>query len=321
MILLAGKQFCSCSQAELTNSKCIAVSSGAEALAHLMSGECNKAVLGAGLSTFCALDILELWRSVDRTVPVILLWDTEDWEALRRGVQLGISDFWTDQPSLATVYRAMEPLSPAAPSAELDEDLLAPTPKLLTLYRACIARLAQQLPVQRCMAAGTILQHAIRQRMATAYPWLGRYLPKVLSASTLSDLEMQLSDEFTVLRTLFPKGSSQSFREILTYILTHMDREPHQPEIAAAFYLSSSALSQMFTRELGRSFRSYVSECRLLRAASLLSELNAAQVAEQLGYQDYSYFTKQFRKRFGQFPAEYQSNTGKERTSCTQPIE
>ena len=321
MILLAGNHFPPCNQLTPPRSEYVTVTDGVEALAHLITGPCEKIVLGEGLATLDALEVLELWRGVDQVTPVILFSGSNDLHALRRGVQLGISDFLLCGLDAEQLQDALERLAPSEAVRELDEDLLAPTPKLLTLYRTGIAQLSQRLSIQPCMAAGTILQRAIRQRMVRAYPWLKRFIPGKVPANTRADLEMQLSEEFAILHTLFPKEASQSFREILTYILTHMDREPHQPEISDAFYLSSSTLSQMFTRELGCGFRSYVTECRMLRAASLLSELEAAKVAEQLGYQDYSYFTKQFRKRFGLFPAEYQSNVRKERTSCTQPIE
>ena len=321
MILLAGNVFPSCSPSNTANAEYTTTMDGVEALAILTSGTCEKAVLGEGLSTWSALEILELWRSVDPALPILLVSDKSDWTEIRRGVQLGISDFLIGQPDTVMLSGALERLSPAEPIDELDEDLLSPNPKLLTLYRTCMDRLSGNLSAQQCLLAGQRLQHAICQRMDRAYPWLQNYVSPVPSADSLAELERQLCGRLSILHALLPRQSSQSFREILCYILTHMDREPHQPEIAAAFYLSRSTLSQLFLRELDCSFRSYVGECRMLWAASLLSEFGAQQVAERLGYQDYSYFTKQFRKRFGLFPAEYQSQKRKKRKSCLQPTE
>lgn len=319
MILLAGKEFGTYSRAELAHFHCIAVSSGVDALAHLISGLYDQMVLGDELSPLCAVDVLELWRSIDHTVPTILLQNAANWKALRRSVQLGISDFLIGNVDLAALHRTATSLSPSVQATSLDADLLEPTPKLLTLFRASIPHLSQQCTAEQCLAAGQTLQSAICQRMVQAYPWLSYYVPQTAPAGSVSELERQLCDQLDILHRIFPKGISLSFRKILTYVLTHMDLEPHQPEIAAAFYLSSSALSQLFTRELGCGFRSYVAECRMLRAASLLCTMHPQQAAEQLGYQDYSYFTKQFRKRFGLFPTEYQSTMGKERKLCTQP--
>lgn len=321
MILLAGNIFPPCSPSTAAHAGCITTMDGVEALAALTSGTCEKAVLGEGLDIWSALEVLELWRSVDPALPILLVSGNSDWTGIRRGVQLGISDFLIGQPDTVMLSGALERLSPAEPIDELDEDLLSPNPKLLTLYRTCMDRLSGKLPAQQCLLAGQRLQGAICQRMDRAYPWLQNYVSPAPSADSLAELERQLCDRLSILHILLPRQSSQSFREILCYILTHMDREPHQPEIATAFYLSRSTLSQLFLRELSCSFRSYVGECRMLRAASLLSEIGAQQVAEQLGYQDYGYFTKQFRKRFGLFPAEYQSQERKERKSCIQPTE
>lgn len=321
MILLAGNISSPCDPSKAAHAGCITTMDGVEALAILTSGTCEKAVLGEGMRIWSALEVLELWRSVDPALPILLVSDTSDLAELRRGVQLGISDFLTGQPDTVMLHSALEQLSPAESPEELDEDLLSQTPKLLTLYRTCINRLSGKLPPQQCLSAGQRLQGAICQRMDRAYPWLPDYVSPAPSADSLTGLERQLCDRLSILHILLPQQSSQSFRKILCYILTHMDREPHQPEIAAAFYLSRSTLSQLFLRELDCSFRSYVGECRMLRAASLLSEFGAQQVAERLGYQDYSYFTKQFRKRFGLFPAEYQSKERKERKSCIQPTE
>ena len=321
MILLAGNVFSPCSPSNAANAGYIMTMDGVEALAMLTSGTCVKAVLGEGLSTWNALEVLELWRSVDQALPILLISGKSDWAEIRRGVQLGISDFLIGQPDTVMLHSALERLSPSGPLDGLDEDLLSPNPKLLTLYRTCMDRLSPKISAQPCLSAGRRLQGAICQRMDQAYPWLKNYVPQLPPADSLAEQEQQLCDRLGILRTLLPQQASQSFREILWYILTHMDREPHQPEIAAAFYLSRSALSELFTRELGSGFRNYVGECRMLRAASLLSELEAQQVAEVLGYQDFCYFTKQFRKRFGLFPAEYQSQERKERKSCIQPTE
>ena len=321
MILLAGNISPPSDPSKAAHTGCITAMDGVEALAVLISGTCEKAALGEGMRIWSSLEVLELWRSVDPELPILLVSDTSDLAELRRGVQLGISDFLIGQPDTVMLHSALERLSPAEPMDELDEDLLSPNPKLLTLYRTCIDKLSGKLPAQGCLLAGQRLQGAICQRMDRAYPWLPDYVFQTPPVDSLAELERQLCARLSILHILLPRQVSQSFREILCYILTHMDREPHQPEIAAAFYLGRSTLSQLFLRELGCSFRSYVGECRMLRAASLLSELGAQQVADRLGYQDYSYFTKQFRKRFGLFPAEYQSQERKERKPCIQPTE
>ena len=76
---------------------------------------------------------------------------------------------------------------------------------------------------------------------------------------------------------------------------------------ALAFNLSNSHLQRLFKRATGVGFKQALTEKRLLRAASLLSETNLSvkEVAHAVGYEHTSSFTRAFERHFEEGPRHY----------------
>lgn len=76
---------------------------------------------------------------------------------------------------------------------------------------------------------------------------------------------------------------------------------------ALAFNLSNSHLQRLFKRATGVGFKRALTEKRLLRAASLLSETNLSvkEVAHAVGYEHTSSFTRAFERHFEEAPRRY----------------
>ena len=66
----------------------------------------------------------------------------------------------------------------------------------------------------------------------------------------------------------------------------------------------------LFARHTGDTFTTYLREVRLNRAASLLASetLSIKEVWTQVGYNDASNFTHQFKERFGVSPRDYRAS-------------
>lgn len=74
------------------------------------------------------------------------------------------------------------------------------------------------------------------------------------------------------------------------------------------YNISSSRLSTLIKKELGLSFSEYITARRMQKAKELLKDDSRSieEIANAVGYHDYFYFTKVFKKR-----REYlQANTG-----------
>ena len=74
--------------------------------------------------------------------------------------------------------------------------------------------------------------------------------------------------------------------------------------------MSIGHLSTLIKKETGMSFTEYITEKRMEDAKKLLlkEELSIEEVAEKVGYHDYFYFTKAFKKYAGVSPSIYRKN-------------
>ena len=83
-------------------------------------------------------------------------------------------------------------------------------------------------------------------------------------------------------------------------------------ELAELAHLSVSALERRFKKHLAKTPNQFINEVRLENARKLLIEtqLPISQVAYQCGFSAPSYFSKQFRRLFGEIPSQMRSQLG-----------
>ncbi len=82
-------------------------------------------------------------------------------------------------------------------------------------------------------------------------------------------------------------------------------------DLAKMLYISESALSKDFKREVGMTVGEYIDKTVMREARKLLSETDWAipVISEQLGFCDRSYFSRRFRQLCGIPPHEYRKRT------------
>lgn len=78
-------------------------------------------------------------------------------------------------------------------------------------------------------------------------------------------------------------------------------------ELAQTAHLSISALERRFTKHLGQTPKQFINEVRLENARRLLIETNEsiANIAQETGFNDHSYFSRQFQRLFGKSPSQF----------------
>lgn len=98
--------------------------------------------------------------------------------------------------------------------------------------------------------------------------------------------------------------------KVRQYIHDHYAEEIDRNQIAAALYLSPEYLGKVFKRETGQNLKDAIAEYRIERAKELLGhpELRVGDIAMQVGFDSFTYFSTQFKKYTGITPGEYRKN-------------
>jgi len=104
--------------------------------------------------------------------------------------------------------------------------------------------------------------------------------------------------------------ANSSFTELVNYINANYHRELYLKDLAAKFYINQFYCCELFKKFLGKTFSEYIANLRMEKACELIKsrDLSIEKVAEMVGYNDYYYFNKVFKKYYGTTPAKYRKN-------------
>ena len=99
----------------------------------------------------------------------------------------------------------------------------------------------------------------------------------------------------------------ENLKAILTYIRQHYSENLSLSDISRAFHLSPKYFSRYFRKNLDRSFVEYLNGFRMERAADLLlnTDLPVGEIAMTVGFDNFSYFIRQFKNVHGCTPSRY----------------
>lgn len=103
---------------------------------------------------------------------------------------------------------------------------------------------------------------------------------------------------------------NKAIRVVKNWISVHYDSDLDMSALAELVYLNPNYLSRLFKLETGESLTGYLIHTRMQKAKELLvdqMELKIYEIAEQIGYNDSTYFTKLFKKMTGYTPLEYRN--------------
>lgn len=91
------------------------------------------------------------------------------------------------------------------------------------------------------------------------------------------------------------------------YVRDHIGEDIYIADIAGQVYLNEQYLMRTFKKATGMSILEYITEQRLKLARELLTatDMPIWQVADGVGYGNYSYFTKIFKRETGLAPQAY----------------
>ena len=93
----------------------------------------------------------------------------------------------------------------------------------------------------------------------------------------------------------------------IKYIKLNIEHQISLSDIATHLNLSREYTASLFKKETGMSVSSYINERKLALACDLIRnrELSLADIAKACGYENYGYFSRVFKQRFGISPKKF----------------
>lgn len=109
------------------------------------------------------------------------------------------------------------------------------------------------------------------------------------------------------------ENQKNSIQRIIEYIDHHYAEDLSRSTLADMVFLSADHLARIFKKETGETLVKYITDKRINAAKELLSNTQTpiAQVASEVGYDNYSYFTKIFKEKIGFSPGDYRKHQTK----------
>lgn len=115
-----------------------------------------------------------------------------------------------------------------------------------------------------------------------------------------------------VMEAAFETGERDSvIQKSIRYIHQNIEEELSREHVAAYVGLNPAYLSRLFKKETGQNLIDFLIEAKMNRAKELLDTtgMTVSAIAQQVGYSNFSHFSKTFRKQFDVNPHEYRNVT------------
>ncbi len=157
--------------------------------------------------------------------------------------------------------------------------------------------------------ASGVIKHAVTpsasiklELLRDAWHSAGEYSSKICR-SMISALYYELIESIA-------EHKNPSITAIKHYILSNMKSKITLSGIAEAVHLSPEYCSSQFKKHTGKTIIEYVNEEKVASAKRMIiiGEKSLEAIARELGYTEYSYFYRVFKKVSGHTPASYKSS-------------
>lgn len=109
-------------------------------------------------------------------------------------------------------------------------------------------------------------------------------------------------------------SSSSSVMQQVEQIHRYMERSYHEnitlTALAEQYHMDASYLSRIFSQKYGETIIAFLTRIRMEKAAELMKDQDKKleTISFLVGYDDYNYFSRVFRKKMGCSPREYRNN-------------
>ncbi|TBL79901.1 response regulator [Paenibacillus thalictri] len=170
------------------------------------------------------------------------------------------------------------------------------------------ARMLQEF----CQSFLQILYHFIQIKGLQAHQVLAENMsPERIAAAIRSVTELQGWVQDSLQKTFAHTRSAEETQSVVDkvklYIKQNLDQNVSRDDIVKHIHLHPDYLSRMFKKETGKSIVDYIFEERIEIAKQLLAKTNmsVSEVAVSVGYTNFSYFAKMFKKATQKSPQAF----------------
>ena len=187
-------------------------------------------------------------------------------------------------------------------AARLNRGTMAETPlrQAKNIFIGCITKIG----MMSAIPAGMDVE--------LTYQLIDSYVLDCERASTIPEIDrlyMTAAMDFCrrISETHIPNDVSREVYACMCYIHNHINVPISLDDVAASIGRSVSYTGNLFKKETGKTLGTYIAECRLDEARSLLhyTEMTLAEISSYLCFSSQSYFQNVFKKEYGVTPMQY----------------
>ena len=135
----------------------------------------------------------------------------------------------------------------------------------------------------------------------------GKIFSNEICSSLLQNLLLQL---IRIAKIDSNKPEAEIQNEILKYIQENLNQDLSHKKLQELFSYHRNSINYFLKKVTGMSLTNYVIELRMKYACELLSysNLSVLEISQKCGYNYQSYFSRQFKKRFGISPNDFRAH-------------
>lgn len=192
---------------------------------------------------------------------------------------------------------------------ELIEWINREKPQIVTMILSChtefqFAQAAVGLSCQQYLtkpATPEVLDKAVRKAV--------EQVSRMESDQKIRKIGQEFMSRFTGDR----EEEADAAERVHSYIMENISEELSVEELARKVYLSQNHLARVFKKKYGKTVVEFIMEYRLALAEELLKDtkFTVTEVSAKIGYPNYAYFTKLFKKYSGYTPSAYRNRFGR----------